>query len=129
MSYETATQPSHHNKLPWSAKRKIALGVAIFLLLYLAASTIMSLAWFTNGGSYDGPRYGLIVLDPSIATIEEDASYPPESGCIGGRYDGDCWGAYDRSKYQVGDRVATFCLLNPFSRFSDDIIWRLDIKL
>lgn len=111
-----------------SNKKKLGFGIAAFAAFYALASIIMSLCWFTNFGSYDGPRFGLLVVEAAVSEIEENEYYPEESGMIGGRCDEIYFIAYDRSKYQIGDKVTTFCIMNPFSRYSDDIALRLDFK-
>ena len=111
-----------------SKKKKFALGIAAFAGFYTVASIIMSLCWFTNYGSYDGLRFGVLVVEASVAEIEENENYPVESGLIGGRIDGIYFAAYKRGEYQVGDKVTTLCIMNPFSRYSDDIALRLDFK-
>jgi len=123
----------NNNRNDWegdimSNKKKLGFGIAAFAVFYVLASIIISLCWFTNFGSYDCPCFGLLVVDAAVAEIEENEHYSEESGMIGGRHHGIYFTAYERDKYQVGDKVTTLCIMNPFSCYSDDIALRLDFK-
>lgn len=110
-----------------SNKKKLGFGIAAFAAFYALASIIMSLCWFTNFGSYDGPRFGLLVVDTAVAVVEKQEGYTEENGLICG-YAKDGYIGYESGKYQIGDKVTTFFIMNPFSRYSDDIALRLDFK-
>lgn len=110
-----------------SIKQKVGIGIAAFVGLYAVASVIMSLCWFTNLGSYDGPRFGLLVVDVAVAVVEKQEGYTEENGLICG-YDKNGYIGYESGKFQLGDKVTTLSIMNPFSRYSDDVILRLDFK-
>ncbi len=110
-----------------SSKKKLGVCIATFAGFYVAASIVMSLCWFTNFGSYDGPRFGLLVVDTAVAVIEKQEGYTEEDRLICGHAK-DGYIGYEGGKYQVGDKVTTLCIMNPFSRYSDDIALRLDFK-
>lgn len=110
-----------------SNKQKLGFGIAAFVSFYVLASIIMSLCWFTNLGFYDGPRFGLLVVDVTVAVVEKQEGYTEENKLICGHAK-DGYIRYESGKYQVGDKVTTLCIMNPFSRYSDDIVLRLDFK-
>lgn len=107
--------------------KKFLKAILVILIVYVMLSGIVSC--LVSIGVWDlDKRYGLTVVEFIPTTILED---DPETmvnleNCHWGMgWHGDKI-AYDREKYDPGDKVYSFFVYNPFTNYFDDIIARFD---
>lgn len=97
-----------------------------FIIVYIIASIVLSLVWYRNLGSYDGKRYGLLIVEPFIKKISDE--YIGDK-IVGWDSKKEYFWTYDSSKFSKGDTVLTVLVLNPFTNYDDDGWFSINLKI
>ena len=105
-------------------KKKVFNCVLVVMILYVMFSCIVSCLVSIRVWDLD-KRFGLTVVEFVPTTVLNYGSPNTKDRLWGMSWNGSKI-AYDKEKYNPGDKVYSFFVYNPFTNYSDDIIARFD---